>query len=152
MKETKTRKLVCNITGKVLFASKDYYDKKATKAGTEEILHKTYVCREARNLLKKGYSVTDIQHTLKVDEEVKCNLTGDDIKTILGSTSSLRLNNLESDRVSVIRTDPDVKAFIDTPPIVNGNRVSFVVETPDGTKLGTVHKLPTGQLINQFRA
>ena len=38
-----------------------------------------------------------------------------------------------------------------TPPIVNGDRVSFVVEASDGTKLGTVHKLPSGQLINQFR-
>ena len=39
-----------------------------------------------------------------------------------------------------------------TPPIVNGMRVSFVIETPDGTKMGTVHGLPSGQLINQFRA
>jgi|TARA_R110002050_G_scaffold79088_1_gene168976 hypothetical protein len=39
-----------------------------------------------------------------------------------------------------------------TPPIVNGTQVSFVVETPDGTKMGTVHNLPSGQLVNQFRA
>ena len=38
-----------------------------------------------------------------------------------------------------------------TPPIVSGSQVSFVVETPDGSKLGTVHKLPSGSLINQFR-
>tara|TARA_R100000152_G_C6663877_1_gene102030 strand:+ start:261 stop:479 length:219 start_codon:yes stop_codon:yes gene_type:complete len=38
-----------------------------------------------------------------------------------------------------------------TPPVVNGNQVSFVVQHPDGTKMGTTHKLPTGQLINQFR-
>ena len=113
MKDKKTRKLACNVTGKVLFASKDYYDKKALKAGTEEILHKTYVCKEVRNLLKKGYTVTDIQHTLKVDQDIKCNLTDDDIKTIVGNNTSLRLNTSEHDRVSVIRTDPDVKIFID---------------------------------------
>lgn len=39
-----------------------------------------------------------------------------------------------------------------TPPVVNGNRVSFVVERPDGSRLGTVHSLPSGSLINQFRA
>jgi len=39
-----------------------------------------------------------------------------------------------------------------TPPIVNGDRASFVVEQPNGEKLGCVHKLPSGQLINQFRA
>jgi hypothetical protein len=38
-----------------------------------------------------------------------------------------------------------------TPPIVSGNQVSFVVVKHDGTKLGTIHKLPSGSLINQFR-
>lgn len=39
-----------------------------------------------------------------------------------------------------------------TPPIVNGNQCSFVVESPNGEKLGTVYQLPNGQLVNQFRA
>ena len=39
-----------------------------------------------------------------------------------------------------------------TPPIVSGNKVSFVVEKPDGTRLGTIHELPSGSMINQFRA
>ena len=39
-----------------------------------------------------------------------------------------------------------------TPPIVNGTQVSFVVQSPDGTKQGCVYKLPTGALVNQFRA
>ena len=39
-----------------------------------------------------------------------------------------------------------------TPPIVNGTQASFVVEHPDGTKMGCVYKLPSGSLINQFRA
>lgn len=39
-----------------------------------------------------------------------------------------------------------------TPPIVNGNQVSFVVEDPAGIKMGCVYKLPTGSLINTFRA
>ena len=39
-----------------------------------------------------------------------------------------------------------------TPPIVSSNNVSFVVELPNGERLGTVHKLPSGSLINQFRA
>jgi hypothetical protein len=38
-----------------------------------------------------------------------------------------------------------------TPPVVNGDMVSFVVQLSDGTKMGTTHKLPTGQLVNQFR-
>lgn len=39
-----------------------------------------------------------------------------------------------------------------SPPIVSGDIVSFVVELPDGERLGTTHKLPSGSLINQFRA
>jgi|TARA_B100001971_G_C17866661_1_gene371080 hypothetical protein len=41
---------------------------------------------------------------------------------------------------------------LETPPIVSGNVVSFVVSQPDGTRIGQVHKLPSGSLINQFRA
>ncbi len=39
-----------------------------------------------------------------------------------------------------------------TPPIVSGDRVSFVVELPNGERLGTTHKLPSGSLLTQFRA
>ena len=39
-----------------------------------------------------------------------------------------------------------------TPPIVNGSQCSFVVESPDGTRVGTVYQLPNGQIVNQFRA
>ena len=39
-----------------------------------------------------------------------------------------------------------------TPPIVSGNVVSFVIERPDSTRIGQVHKLPSGSLTNQFRA
>ena len=39
-----------------------------------------------------------------------------------------------------------------TPPVVSGNIVSFVIEQPDNTRLGQVHKLPSGSLINQYRA
>ena len=39
-----------------------------------------------------------------------------------------------------------------TPPIVSGNIVSFVVQHNDGSRTGQVHKLPSGSLVNQFRA
>ena len=39
-----------------------------------------------------------------------------------------------------------------TPWVISANRVSFVVERPDGSRFGTVHKLPSGSLLNQFRA
>ncbi len=39
-----------------------------------------------------------------------------------------------------------------TPPVVNGNQCSFVVESPDGSRSGAVYQLPSGQMINQYRA
>ena len=39
-----------------------------------------------------------------------------------------------------------------TPPIVSGNVVSFIVQHNDGSRVGQVHKLPSGSLVNQFRA
>ena len=61
----------------------------------------------------------------------------------------MRINNAETDtQVGQITT----RGEIQTPPIVNGDRVSFVVKTPAGKKIGTTHKLPSGSMINQFRA
>tara|TARA_R110002050_G_scaffold6130_16_gene26028 strand:+ start:965 stop:1192 length:228 start_codon:yes stop_codon:yes gene_type:complete len=34
---------------------------------------------------------------------------------------------------------------------VSGDKVSFTVELADGSSLGCVHKLPSGQLVTQFR-
>ena len=119
MKEKKTRKLACNITGKVLFAGKDYYSKKVTKAGTEGSLHRMYVCKEAKDLLKRGYSIEDARTALNVDKSVKCNLLDCDIDIIIDNKPSMRINNNESTRVGVIKTDPDVDNFVES--ILNDN-------------------------------
>jgi CRISPR/Cas system-associated endonuclease/helicase Cas3 len=111
MKERKTRKLVCNVTGRKLFTSKDYYEKKVKTAGTEEILHKTYMCREAKDLLKKGYTVENVQETLGT--KYTCNLSDSEIRDIIGNKSSLRINTSEDNKIDVIKTDPKVKKFIE---------------------------------------
>ena len=108
----KTRKLICRITGKTLFASKDYYAKKVEKAGSEEYLHNTYICREAKSLLKRGYSIGDTQASLGV-ADYKCTLGERDIKDIVGDKSSFRLNiSEESTAIGVLKTDPDVQEYI----------------------------------------
>ena len=60
-----------------------------------------------------------------------------------------RINNVET---GVQVGQITARGEIITPPIVNGDRVSFVVQTPKGIKIGTTHKLPSGSMINQFRA
>jgi hypothetical protein len=111
MKEKKTRKLICNITGKVLFASKDYYAKKVEKAGSEEHLHTAYMCKEATTLLKRNMSIAEIRHVLNVDVDHTCNITDDDAKKLV-TKGSLRINNDDQPSIGVIKTDPDVKKFI----------------------------------------
>ena len=113
MKEKKTTKLVCNVTGKVLLASKDYYSKKVEKAGTEEALHSLYVCRDAKKLLMKGYSPSDAQAMLNITN-VECKLTDDQIQQIVGSNASLRLNTNEHTTVGIIKTDPEVQKLINS--------------------------------------
>lgn len=112
MKEKKTRKLICQITGKPLFASKDYYNKKVEKATSEDELHRTYICREALTLAKKGYSIDDIRETIEVYNDFAPTLTTDDIREVTGDSASLRINTNEEPTVGVIKTDPAVKKFL----------------------------------------
>ena len=107
-----SRKLFCNITGKQLFASKDYYKKKVDAAGSEEELHKTYICREARGLLKKGHTIEDIRNAIEVYNNFDCTLTDDDARKLIGDTGSLRINTNEQPTIGVIKTDPAVKKFL----------------------------------------
>ena len=112
MKKNKTTKLVCNVTGKVLLASHDYYNKKVEKAGTERALHETYMCRDARGLLKKGYSIQDTRTALNVDPSFESTMSDDMAQKLINGTS-LRLNTIEHTNIGVVKTDPDVKQFIE---------------------------------------
>ena len=111
------RKLICRVTGKPLFAAKAYYQKKVDKAGSEEALHQTYICREAIKLLKKGYSVEDTKVALKATE-FSSTITQEEIISIVGDDKTMRLNTIDQPKTSVIRTDPDVLKFIKN--ITNG--------------------------------
>jgi len=108
---SKTRKLTCNVTGKTLFAGKAYYSKKVEKAGSEEILHNTYICKEAKDLLKKGYTVDETRQTLNVDTSIACTITDDQVKDLIHA-DTMRINTTEAPRLGVIKTDPDVAKFI----------------------------------------
>jgi hypothetical protein len=115
MKEKKTRKLICNVTGRILFAGKDYYTKKVKNAGSEDILHNTYICREAKQLLKKGYELAYVKDILGIELGFEQQLTEAQITEIICTNDpslKLRLNNCNNTQLGVIKTDPDVKKFI----------------------------------------
>ena len=107
----KTKKLICNITGKKLVADSGYYNKRVEKVGSEELLQNTYICKDAKQLLKKGYSIEDVQEALNAPG-FTCNMTDEEAKNLV-STTTLRLNTNDQPTSKIIKTDPDVKKFIE---------------------------------------
>ena len=114
----KTRKLKCVVTGKVLFATKDYYDRKLEAHDNDpEKLAKSYICKEAKKLLKQGYSVESIREMLNVD--IVVDVDENVISEILNDNKSYLRGNKIGDQIpglvnsTVHRTDPEVRDFIE---------------------------------------
>lgn len=109
----KTRKLKCIITGRVLTATADYYTKKLEKAGSEKELHRTYICKEAKDLLVKGFTIDNIRQQLGVEGEVT-DVPPDVIKELTTNEYGIQRNTLFAEITSFTHqeTDPDVLNFI----------------------------------------
>ena len=116
MSTTKNNKLKCIITGRQLIATKEYYARKVEKAGSEEQLHKTYVCREAKNLLKQGTTVEKIRQVLNADMSKVSEIPEDLLHGILDeiqTTKIKRINNIINISQTIsTKTDPEVKQYI----------------------------------------
>lgn len=117
MEIKKTNRLRCIITGRQLIATQDYYKRKVEKAGSEQQLHDTYVCREAKNLLKQGVSVERIREILEADMSLVVKELDDKLlETVMAevqSTRVRRINNIVSTSKTLsTRTDPRVKQYI----------------------------------------
>ena len=82
----KTKKLKCVVTGKVLTATLDYYERKVEKAGSESALWSSYICKEAKNLLIKGYSVDKIRDLLEVKDDSLSVVSQDIIDSVTKTT------------------------------------------------------------------
>ena len=114
MSSYKTNKLKCIVTGRQLIATKDYYARKVEKAGSEEKLHATYICRDAKNLLKQGVSVNRAREIL--ESNLSTEIDDKVIESAMEeerSTRLRRINNIVTTSKSMsIKTDPKVKKFI----------------------------------------
>lgn len=117
MTANKTTKLRCIVTGKQLLATKEYYKRKVEKAGNEQELHRTYVCREAKNMIKQGTSVDRVRDILNVDRSTVGEVPQDVIDEIIqGNTKTnfRRINNLVNiNSMMNTATDPEVREYID---------------------------------------
>jgi hypothetical protein len=112
----KTRKLKCIITGKTLIATRAYYDRKVAKHGDEDEMHRTYVCKEAKNLLLKGYQVNKIREMLSIPTTSVGDVPEDVVQNIMNSNKPRfkSINNHNIPIASIINpmTDPEVKQFL----------------------------------------
>lgn len=116
MTDRKPKKLECIITGRKLIATKEYYNRKVDKAGSEDELHRTYICREAKNLLKNGTSVNKTRELLGSTDSVPEEIDQDIINNVIvdsNRTSLRRVNNIMSvSNMINNKTDPEVKKYI----------------------------------------
>lgn len=109
------KKIVCIVTGRTLTITDTYYDKKVEKAGSEENLQKSYICKEAKKLLRLGNSVKKVREILDItdyDSEVD-----DEIVYELVFGNKNKKMNIVTDFTSLTsithnQTDPEVKTFI----------------------------------------
>jgi len=122
MKDRKTKKLVCIVTGRKLLATKDYFERKVEKLGSEEKVISTYICKEAKDLIKKGYTVDKIRELLNVDIKSLQDVPQDIIDDVVNTNKKYikRLSNFtNTSNILNVKTDPDVKEFIQN--IINDN-------------------------------
>ena len=109
------KKIVCIVSGRELTITNSYFEKKVEKAGTEEKLHSTYVCKEAKKLLKLGNTYLKVREILQCDKnlpELDENLLneivfGNKKRKIPVETDFSTLTSITHNQ-----TDPDVKVFI----------------------------------------
>ena len=111
-KEKNTCKLACIITGKTVTINKDYYEKKVSEAGDEATLHETYACKQAKSLLKRGYSINEIRKLLNATH-IETPVSESTTRKILSNNKDSPIDSLENVSVfSAIQTDDDVKSYI----------------------------------------
>ena len=113
------KKLSCIVSGRTLTIANSYYQKKLDKAGDEEKLHSTYICKEAKKLLRLGNTVNSVREKL-CDEEIINTLPELDenliTQIVFGNSkkkfqSTTDFNTLSS--VTHNQTDPEVLSFIE---------------------------------------
>ena len=116
-KDRKTKQLQCIVTGRKLNITRDYFDRKVEKFGSESAVYETYVCKEAKLLLQRGHNVEKIRDMLDAGNDKKLTEVPQKIidKIILNIKSKpAKINNYNGFDLTAIhpKTDPDVAVFL----------------------------------------
>lgn len=116
--DKKTLKVKCFITGEESIFSGEYLNGLIEKYGSKENILKYYITFKAKSLIFKGYTIPEIRKILvlkKIDLEDHESPNGLSItkywqdQKLKGKKFKIK----EQENVSFIKTDPDVKNFID---------------------------------------
>jgi DNA-binding transcriptional MerR regulator len=102
-----TTKITCILTGKATALTRDYYNKKIEEFGSEESLHQKYICKQAKSMVKRGYSIEEIQDVLGKPSESML-LTLEQIKQIVSEKDS---DNFSSEH-PLERVNTEVKQHV----------------------------------------
>ena len=118
VEETKTLKVKCFITGEENIFAGDYLNSLITKYGSRENILKYYISFKAKSLLFKGYSIDEIRKIL-VTKKIKLeNSNSEQALEIVKywqnqKNSGKQFKVKERENISFIKTDEDVKQFIE---------------------------------------
>lgn len=99
--------------GKTTLITKDYYDKKIEKCGSDEdVFKKTYICKEAKDLLMQGLSVDQIRKKFNIQNLPPVDI--DYINSLTTNKYGIKKDTTFSAITSftVFETDPEVRDFI----------------------------------------
>lgn len=116
--ESKTLKVKCFITGEESIFSGDYLKSLEEKYGSRDNILKYYITFKAKNLLFKGYSLKEIRKILPTKtKDLKDESSQEALELIRywqdQKDKNLKFKVKEQDKVSFIKTDEDVKNFIE---------------------------------------
>lgn len=109
----KTKKITCIVIGKSTQITKDYYDKKLQKCnGDEDLFKKTYICKEAKDLILQGLTVDQIRKKYNAENlpPVDLNYIESLMTNKYGLKKDTTFNTITS--FTVFETEPEVKNFI----------------------------------------
>jgi hypothetical protein len=106
-----SHKITCIITGKSITVSNEYYDKKVSEFGTEDKFNSSYISRQVKNLLKRGYKVKDVKKLLKIEDDSLPEISEAKLKTILKMNDD-DIPDMESS--SIKKSHPDIVEYIKT--------------------------------------
>ncbi len=110
--------VICIVSGEKLGCRADVYAKRVAKAGSIEELERTYIGRNARNMLRTGKTVTEIREELGTTDNLP-DVPADLLETLQASWANKPLPKKTKAQKKIVADDalaidPDIKQFFET--------------------------------------